>query len=218
MRIHLSLTPNEKTVPFDYQHYLVSTFHNWIGKNIIHDEISLYSISWLQGGNMVKKGFEFPGGAEWFISFWDQELCKKVIGSIIEFPSAFCGMSVSEIQMHETPAFSTKERFIVSSPVLIRKYDENKKAEHLIYSNSESDYYLTETLKSKLKAVGLNYEVNIKFDRNYEKAKTKMVNLSGIHNRASFCPVIIEGDPEAIKFAWNVGVGHSTGCGFGALL
>ena len=85
----------------------------------------------------------------------------------------------------------------------------NKKAEHLIYSNSESDYYLTETLKSKLKAVGLNYEVNIKFDRNYEKAKTKMVNLSGIHNRASFCPVIIEGDPEAIKFAWNVGVGHS---------
>ena len=35
----------------------------------------------------------------------DQELCKKVIGSIIEFPSAFCGMSVSEIQMHETPGF-----------------------------------------------------------------------------------------------------------------
>jgi CRISPR-associated endoribonuclease Cas6 len=218
VRIHLFLSPNDKTVPFDYQHYLVSTFHKWLGKNTIHDEISLYSLSWLQGGSMVKKGFEFPKGAQWFISFWEPELCKKVIGNIREFPSAFCGMSVNEIQMHDTPAFGAKERFIVSSPVLIRKYDENQKAQHLTYADVEADFYLTETLKNKLKSVDLNWEVSVKFDRDYIKSKTKMVNLSGIHNRANFCPVIIEGNPEAIKFAWNVGIGHSTGCGFGALL
>jgi len=30
--------------------------------------------------------------------------------------------------------------------------------------------------------------------------------------------VIVEGDPRAVQFAWEVGVGNSTGIGFGALV
>ncbi len=237
MRLHFLLTPNTQIVPFDYQHFLIGIFHKWMGWNKIHDEISLYSLSWLasirrdssslprrqsgqsglQNGKLIHNGFDFPNGARWFISFWDEELGKQLIMSAMKNPEVCCGMKVKEIQMQDTPRFGAKERFIASSPIFIRKYDENGKVNHLTYSDRDADLYLTETLKKKLKTANMDFDVKVSFDKNYFNPKTKLVKINGIENRASFCPVIIEGSPEAIQFAWNVGVGHSTGCGFGAL-
>lgn len=217
MRIHFSLTQNTETVPFDYQNFLIGTFHKWMGWNEIHDEISLYSLSWLNGGKMVKDGFNFPKGAKWFVSFWDEEIGKQLIMNAMKDPIVCCGMLVKEIQIQETPQFGTKEKFIAASPIFIRKYDENRKAIHLTTKDEDVDYYLTETLKKKLRTVNLNYDVKVTFDKSYYNSKTKLVKINGIENKANFCPVIVEGHPEAVKFAWNVGIGHSTGCGFGAI-
>ena len=41
MRIYLHLTPNTQIVPFNYQQSLVGAFHRWLGKNELHDDISL---------------------------------------------------------------------------------------------------------------------------------------------------------------------------------
>ncbi|MGD8781956.1 MAG: CRISPR-associated endoribonuclease Cas6 [Ignavibacteria bacterium] len=217
MRLHFYLTPNTETVPFDYQHFLIGTFHKWMGWNEIHDEISLYSLSWLQEGKMVKDGFNFPKGAKWFISFWDEDIGKQLIMSTMKEPDVCCGMKVKEIQMQENPNFGSKEKFTVASPIFIRKYDQNRKAKHLTTQDVDADYFLTETLKKKLKTANIEAEVKVGFDKTYHNPKTKLVKINSINNRANLCPVIIEGDPEAVKFAWNVGVGHSTGCGFGAL-
>ena len=59
--------------------------------------------------------------------------------------------------------------------------------------------------------------LEVNFDKNYEKAKTCLINYKGIKTRASICPVIIKGKPETKAFAWNVGMGNSTGIGFGAI-
>ena len=217
MRLHFLLSPNTQTVPFDYQHYLIGTFHKWMGWNNIHDEISLYSLSWLQGGKMVKNGFVFPNGARWFISFWDEEIGKQLIMNAMKNPDVCCGMNVEEIQIQETPKFCERERFAASSPIFIRKYDENRKAVHLTYKDNDADDYLTETLNKKLKTAKLNFIVKVGFDKTFYAPKTKLVKINGINSRANFCPVIVEGDPEAVRFAWNVGIGHSTGCGFGSL-
>ena len=53
MCIYLRTTPNDVIVPFDYQQKIVGTIHKWLGNNEIHDKISLYSFSWLLGGNMI---------------------------------------------------------------------------------------------------------------------------------------------------------------------
>ena len=217
MRLHFSLTPNTEKVPFEYQRYLIGAFHKWMGENKIHDKISLYSLSWLQGGKMIKDGFDFPSGAKWFISFWDEDIGKQLIMSAMREPDVCCGMAVSEIQIQETPEFSEKERFTTASPILIRKYDEKRRAKHLTYNDEEADAYMTETLRKKLKQAGIEAEAKTCFDKSYYNSKTKLVEINGIKNRANFCPVIVEGDKEAVKFAWNVGIGHSTGCGFGAL-
>jgi CRISPR-associated endoribonuclease Cas6 len=72
-------------------------------------------------------------------------------------------------------------------------------------------------MQHKLAVAGLPQDISIAFDRTYHKAKTKLVSIKGIQSRANECPVIIKGAPELINFAWNVGIGHSTGSGFGAL-
>lgn len=50
MQIHLKITESDKIIPFNYQPILTGAIHKWIGKNEIHDELSLYSFSWLNGG------------------------------------------------------------------------------------------------------------------------------------------------------------------------
>lgn len=217
MRLNINLTKNKQVVPFDYQHFLIGKFHRWIGNNDIHDEISLYSLSWLQGGRINLTGFNFPKGASWFISFWDEAIGKQLVKSVLNDPEVCCGMSVNEIQIQETPDFRGKEWFKAASPIFVRKYTEDRRAIHLTTSDEDADFFLTQTLKSKLKKAGLESDVAVSFDKSYHKPKTKLVKIKGIECRANFCPVIIEGNAEAVRFAWNVGVGHSTGSGFGAL-
>lgn len=217
MRLHFYLTLNTQIVPFDYQHYLIGVFHKWMGWNEIHDDISLYSLSWLRGSKMVTEGFNFPYGAKWFISFWDENIGKAIMKNVQDDPVVCCGMSVREIIIEKSPKFNSKEIFSLASPVLIRKYDEDGKAKHLTFHDSETNELLTETLKKKMKVAGLNFNVNVQFDQSYLNPKTKLVTINGVHNRTNYCPVIIEGNPEAIKFAWDVGIGHSTGSCFGAI-
>lgn len=59
--------------------------------------------------------------------------------------------------------------------------------------------------------------LDIRFDTSYNKKKLKLVRYHGIGNKASICPVIIKAKPETKLFAWNVGLGNSTGIGFGAI-
>jgi CRISPR/Cas system endoribonuclease Cas6 (RAMP superfamily) len=60
-------------------------------------------------------------------------------------------------------------------------------------------------------------KVRISFDREFVNPKIKLVCIKNIQHHASVCPVIIEGTPEAVQFAWNVGIGNSTGSCFGSL-
>ena len=126
-------------------------------------------------------------------------------------------MTVKEIILQQTPEFQKGKLFTVNSPVLVRELVD-KEQKHIPFSELKSDEILTTVLKSKLLKAGLNDEgVKVYFDRTYLQAKMKLVNYRNIGNKANVCPVIVEGTQEQIGFAWNVGVGHSTGIGFGAL-
>jgi CRISPR-associated endoribonuclease Cas6 len=221
MRLHFTLTPNQQPVPFAYQHFLTGAFHKWLGENPQHDEISLYSLSWLQGGFMKNGTLDFPRGARWFISFYNDALANIIIDRALANSEVCCGMHVTRIVQQQTPEFGGYYNFKVGSPVLAKSKEVEGNIKHYIYSDPEADATLTATLRHKLDKAGVNTshnEVTVSFDRNYRNPKTKLVTVKDIHNRASICPVIIEGTPEAVQFAWNVGVGHGTGSGFGCLL
>lgn len=220
MRLHLKTSPNTQTVPFDYQHYLTGAFHKWLGENDLHDGLSLYSLSWLAGGKQIGNGLAFTNGAQWSISAHDPAVLEAVCRAAQREPEICCGMDVVEIQIIPTPELGERQVFKVASPVLARGKEVDGKVPHYIYSDQESDAVLTQTLRHKLDQAGLGElaaQTQVSFDRSYPGARTKLVKINAIANRASICPVIVEGPPEAVQFAWTVGVGHLTGSCFGFL-
>ena len=70
----------------------------------------------------------------------------------------------------------------------------------------------TRTLTTKIN------KVRISFDREFANPKVKLVQIKDTQIHASICPVIVEGTGEAVRFAWNVGVGSGTGSCFGSLI
>ncbi len=217
MRIHIKIRSGNQKIPFNYQPFITGAIHKWIGNNEIHDKISMYSFSWLKGGRKNGNGLIFENETSFEFSAHDNSLIKSVINGIQSDPIINYGLDVSEIVIQDTPVFSNREIFFVSSPVLVKRKDHDKEI-HYTYDQTESDNLLTETMKTKLKKAGLDYSnIQVCFDRNYLEAKTKLVYYKNIGNKTNICPVIIAGTPEQIAFAWNVGVGNSTGIGFGAL-
>jgi CRISPR-associated endoribonuclease Cas6 len=218
MRIYLHLTPNTEIVPFNYQAALVGAFHKWLGENELHDDISLYSLSWLGPAHQTKHGFNFPRGSIFFISSPLEDLHQKLVSGVFNRQHIRWGMSVHQAQMKTTPDFGGYQRFMLQSPVLIKRRVETEKQLQYFYpSDPESNGFMTETLQKKLQKFGLDTDVSVRFDPNYKKPGIKKVTFNNIDIKASYCPVIVEGDPQAVAFAWDVGVGNSTGIGFGAL-
>ena len=221
MRIHLKTTPNDELVSFDYQQKLVGTLHKWLGSdNDEHGNLSLYSFSWLQGGMKYGNGLTFAKGAQWFISFYDENSIKRIIKNILDNPLMFSGMSVLDVVIEETPDLSKRSLFYLGSPVFVKKIDrKNREAQQLTFNDDEAGDLMTQTLLHKMRVAGLPLDesLNIRFDLSYMKKKTKLLTYRGVDNRANMCPVLIDGRPETKAFAWNVGIGNSTGIGFGSI-
>jgi CRISPR/Cas system endoribonuclease Cas6 (RAMP superfamily) len=80
MRIHVKTSSNTELVPFNYQHKLVGVLHKWLGNNELHGNLSLYSFSWLSNQKSSKAGLNFPNGAKFFISFYDDNyFCRQML-------------------------------------------------------------------------------------------------------------------------------------------
>ncbi len=219
MRIHLKISPNTSSVSFDYQQKLVGTIHKWIGRNSIHDSISLYSFSWLNGGKKINDALTFPDGATMFISFYDDNVIRTIIKTIFDEPEMFCGMKVTDITIDEDPDLSRRDLFYCASPIFIKRKMGDGSIKQFNFKDEQAGLYLKETLMSKMREAGLEEDdtLDIKFDLSYARKKLKLVHYHGIGNKASLCPVIIKAKTETKLFAWNVGIGNCTGIGFGAI-
>lgn len=218
MRIYLSTTPNNVIVPFDYQQKLIGVLHKWLGANELHDFISLYSFSWLMNGKISNDGFLFNKGAKWFISFHEDKYLKDVIRTILNDPEMFCGLVVKDISIEDTVNLENQKCFRLASPIFIkRKIDENIK--FFTFEDEEANDLMLDTIKNKMNLAGMPTDETLKitFDTNYSMKKVKNVRIHNIVNKCSMCPVIIEGRQSTKNFIWNVGLGNSTGSGFGAI-
>lgn len=218
MRLYLKLSRNKQAVPFGYMPNLVGTLHKWLGINDLHGKTSLYSCSWLEKAKRKENALHFPNGSTWFISAYDDTLIKNILKGILEDANVAFGMRVLDVVIQDTPSFSNEAYFHVGSPVFVKKQAEGSQI-HLSYQEAEANDLMTATLKTKLKEANLATEgVSVCFDTAFETAKTQVCHYKGVKNKANLCPIIVKGSPEQIAFAWNVGVGHSTGIGFGSLV
>lgn len=220
MRLLLTLSSNRTPVEFNHLHILAGALHKWLGPNEEHDGLSLYSFSWLQGGRINGQGLQFPKGAQWHISALDHDFLMRSIQGIFADPGIRWGMRVDQCQVALPPSFPDfgEVRFLCASPIFIKRTLPDGEEKHYLYTDPDSDRLLTETLQHKLRAAGLpDAGVSVRFDRDYPKAKTQKVMYRNIGNMANYCPVYVRGTAEQLGFAWTVGMGNSTGVGFGGL-
>lgn len=227
MRIQLVLSSNTQPVPFSYLHDLRDTLHKWLGPNDIHDDLSLYSLGWLKGGEKIGKNLYFPHGATCNLGFFDSDLGWELAKGIIADKHLAYGMMVEKALEVPVPRFESPAHFAVDGFVLVRDRRADDSRECVLWNDIRSDVLLTQKLVKKMQKAGLaekHQQVKVRFDRTYTKAREKVMTakrMNGskdIQHKGSVCPVIIEGTPEAIQFAWLVGVGDLTGSGFGALV
>jgi CRISPR-associated endoribonuclease Cas6 len=188
----------------------------------LHDGLSLYSYSWLRGGRAGRGGIRFGEGAHWFISARDREVIHTIISGVLRAPDIGLGLRVQDVRMQETPEFAAGEQpFRVASPVFIKhEVEKGQPADHLLPGHALADELLTATLRHKLRQAGLDDAgAAVRFDPAYiATAKSKLFQYKQVQCRGSVCPVLVSGSAEQIQFAWEVGVGHSTGIGCGALV
>jgi CRISPR-associated endoribonuclease Cas6 len=218
MRIHLKTSPNKEIVPFNYQPKLVGVLHKWLGLNELHGNPALYSFSWLLNAKSSKEGLNYPNGAKFFISFYDDKYLKQVVKSIMNDAEMCYGMQVTDVTIEENPDLTDRSRFGCASPIFIRRFEKDEDT-HYTFDNKDAGKFLKETLLHKMEIAGLPKDESLKidFDRSAPNAKTKIIAYREIRNRVNLCPVVIEGKPETKLFAWQVGLGNSTGIGFGAI-
>lgn len=221
MRLHIHLSRNKEIVPFNYQERQVSKLHYWLGNNEVHDKLSLYSFSWLKNGKQEdKKGLNFNNGSQYFISCFDSNLIKQIIKGIQSDNDFGWGMKIVSLSLEKEPVFDEYHSFSVASPVFIKRprLDE-KKSKFYFYNDADSNLFLTQTLVKKLKQAGLpSNNIDVRFDESFPNPHIKGCIYKGVKNKGSICRIIIKGTPEQLAFAWNVGVGNSTGIGFGSLI
>lgn len=221
MRICLTLACPQ-ALPFDHLPNLVAAFHQWTGNQAaLHDGLSLYSLSWLAGGRREGNQLVFKKGARWTISAQDPALAATLLASLVEKPQLpSYNMHVLEAQLIGAPRFEDgQHRFELLSPVLVKAPSEKGVIPtHLRFDQAESAEVLTQTLHKKLRAAGLETAgAAVAFDAGTPGARDRIMHYKGIKSRVNECPVIVTGTAEQQRFAWLVGVGHSTGTGCGAL-
>ena len=212
-----------QVIPFDYLPTLKSAFHRWAGHNeALHAGLSLYSYGWLYGGRAGRGGIRFAEGASWFISAPDETLIQELVSGVVRAPDLGLGLTVRDVRMQRVPEFAAGEQpFRVASPVFIKyETDRDKPADHLLPGHPLADELLTATLRHKLRQAGLaDASAAVRFDPAFiASAKSKLFQYKQVQCRGSICPVLVSGSAEQIAFAWEVGVGHSTGIGCGALV
>jgi CRISPR-associated endoribonuclease Cas6 len=221
MRLQLHLTPNTQPVPFNHLHQLTGALHKWLGPNDIHDGLSLYSFGWLKEALIQKGGLAFPKGSRWNVSFYNVDTAKRAVQGLMDFPDVAFGMRVAEVRLLPVPDFGSQYNFRTDgSAIIARREREDKSREYLFWDNPLADSALTAVMQRKLIAAGFNgrdLEISIRFDRRYPKARTRKITIKNIEHKGSECPVVVEGTPEAVRFAWLVGIGELTGSGFGGV-
>jgi len=227
MRLHFSLSSSTSLVPFSHYHALTGRLHRWLGNNELHDGLSLYSLSGLQGGGARDGGLVFPRGATFFLSAPDTpegtQLIGAVAGAALQDPEVCYGMEVVQIHSESTPEFGSRRVFRANSPIFIRGEKVGDKDPHILFSEPElASELMTKTLRHKLDKAGLGHlseSVKVEFDLDYKSPKIKLIHVKeNFYKKASVCPVLVEGEPEAVRFAWNCGIGNLTGSGFGSLV
>ena len=221
MRIKLLLSATNNELPINNQHIVNSFIHRALGKNNkFHDSKNDYSISSLQGGKWIKntRNISFKNGGYILITSLNKEFLDNIMIGLYTTPF-YEDIKVNGLEFIDEKFVDGWNYFVTLSPFIIKKYS-SKKDYTFNTLNDENfeqlvkNYLINKLLKINSKLDLSDFNVVIPKHDNHKTVNTMVKNVKNIANS---CHINIYTNKKVAELLYNIGIGQSTGCGFGTI-
>ena len=236
LKITLKSKRNRLKIPFNYNHIVSAIIYNKIYDlefaQKLHSSNSYkfftFSSIHIHKFRQVKDGFLSQNGTiDFLISSPDDYLIKTLVEGFLEDQTVnFIGedLLVQKIELLPVPDFEEKVNVNTLSPIIVRtKKEVDGKLKIWDLNPGDEQFYrnLENNLINKYKEFNGFEETDKKIIISSEMRNVKRKRITidkgeeQTFHRAFLMDLVLEGDLDLIKFAYDAGLGEKSGLGFG---
>ena len=222
MRFKIQLSGTDKPLPIEHHHIVIRYIHRVLGKdNVYHDAKNDYSISSLIGGKLIPntKNISFKKGGYIIISSQNQNFLNDIMMNF--YTTEFYGdIKVTGVEFIQEQFNNGWNHFAVLPPGFIIKDYKNKKEYGFHTLNDENfetivkNYLIKKLFKIDPTLNLSDFDVRIV---KHDKHKVNKVMIKNVKNIANLCHISIHSNKKVAEILYHIGIGQSTGCGFGVI-
>ncbi len=235
-RVGIELESENVVIPYDHQYYLASYIYRVVERSDAKYSFELhrsrkykhYTFSYLMSSKRenLKEGIKVGKEVYFYISSPDDEFIKHVVEGMLihpEFRIKNVRGVVKEIKILKSPEIKHRNVFRTLSPIIIKKFVDKERWINLFPTDEEFYSRLKENLVNRyLDFLGnlgkystehflKDFDLNISI----KEFKPKRHSINGTYHRGSLCEMVVEGNPELIKYGYEAGFGEKNAMGFG---
>lgn len=222
MRIIIRFTNNNVPVPINNQSDINYYIHKSLGENNkYHDLKNDYCISNLYGGKLTedKKHLNFQDGGYITVTSKNEEFLNDIITSIVGNQTLKWGMEFKMFDFVKEEFVDGWNHFATLSPFIIKKYYDKKNYSFSTLNDSDFVDVVKNHTINKLKKIYpdvslTDFGIKIKQHKSH---KIKKIMVKNVVNIANQCQIDIFCSASVAEKIYNLGIGQSTGCGFGTI-
>jgi CRISPR-associated endoribonuclease Cas6 len=222
MRIIIRFTENKIPVLKNNQADINYYIHKCLGKNNkYHDAKNDYSISSLYGGKLSedKNSFEFKDGGYIVVTSKNEDFINTLIGGVMNNQELKWGMQFKNFDFIKENFTNGWNHFATLSPFIIKKYVDKKTYSFVTLEDENFSELVKNHMINKLSKIykGINLDDFEVIVNKHPSHKVKKVMVKNVINRANQCHISFFCSSDVAEKIYNLGVGQSTGSGFGTI-
>ena len=237
MRIKITLKGKDNLeIPYNYNYALSSLIYNRIAdsdlakrlhssnsfKFFTFSQINVKQPTFNKNGIIAKNGI-----ISFYLSSPSDKLIKNFTSGFLENKINFLNekMNILNVEMIRMPSFNNKMKFNTISPIIIRSKREIN-GDIKIWDLAPSDEFFKRLEKNLIKKYcnynkidQTNKQLNAYSEMANVKRKRIRINKGNqtTYHRAYLMDLVLEGDNDLIKFAYDAGLGEKNSMGFGMI-
>jgi len=221
MRLKVLLSGTDKELPIEHQDIVNSFIHRVLGSdNKYHDAKSNYSISTLRGGKWITgtKKIAFNNGGYITISSLDETFINDIILGL-HTTKFHADIKVVGLEFVNGKFYNGWNHFATLSPIIIKDYSSKKEYSFKTLDNSDFETVVKNHLINKISKMAPDLDLKdfqVKIPHNPKHKVTKMM-VKNVANIGSLCHISIHTNKKVAELIYNIGIGQSTGSGFGTI-
>lgn len=219
MRLKIVFKGDNVVIPSNTQHLVNSYIHKCLGRNNeYHDAKSNYSVSTLQNGILDVDNHTITVDGEVYIvvSSLDSEFNNKLIVGALSNNTFYPGITLHSFMPIEEKFHNGWNYFRTLTPMLIKGQG---RGEYITISNTEKEEFtaiVKNHLLRKLSKVDSTLDLS-NFDIRIIWCYERTVWVKNVRNQANLCQIDIHTNKRVAETLYNLGIGQSTGSGFGTI-